>query len=292
VPAGAGGGTKLLVSEQFKPYRAATGGDPALIQGGSGADPVSPRRLPAMRRSLGSAGVPSYLITGVSRGIGRALSERLIAAGHRVVGLARTADPELSGLGLAELLAADLSAPESLEAALAPWLAGLTELDGVVHCAGIVRPGSLAGSSPTDFTEQFTVNVTAVAELTRLLLPALRAAAGTVVFVNSGSGLNARAPLTTYGASKFALRAYADGLRQEEPGVRVSTLYPGRTATGMQRTVRAAESGEYRESDYLQPATVAQVIELLLALPSDGVITELTLRPASLPGPSSPDAHR
>jgi len=235
--------------------------------------------------------VPRYLITGVSRGIGRALSARLLAAGHQVFGLAR-AGSDLSGLGLAGLLVADLASPGSLEAALAPWLGTLTELDGVVHCAGIVRPGSLAGSTPADFEEQFTVNVTAVAELTRLLLPALRAAAGTVVFVNSGSGLNARSPLTSYGASKFALRAYAEGLRQEEPGVRVCSVYPGRTATGMQRSVRAAESGEYRESDYLQPATVAGAIELMLVLPPDGVITDLVLRPAGLPGPSSPDAHR
>ncbi len=240
--------------------------------------------------------VASYLITGVSRGIGRALSERLLTAGHQVYGLARAADSVAgSGLpepGLAGVLEADLSAPQSLEPALAPWLATLRSLDGVVHCAGIVRPGALSGSTPADFAEQFTVNVTAVAELTRLLLPALRAAAGTVVLVNSGSGLNARPPLTGYGASKFALRAYADGLRQEEPGVRVSSIYPGRTATGMQRSVRAAESGEYRESDYLQPATVALAIQTILALPPDGVITDLTLRPAGLPGPASPDAHR
>ena len=232
-----------------------------------------------------------YLITGVSRGIGRVLSERLLAAGHEVFGLARTPE-SAAGLELAGLLVADLSAPQSLEQALAPWLATLAELDGVVHCAGVVRPGSLADSTPADFADQFTVNVTAVAELTRLLLPALRAAAGTVVLVNSGSGLNARSPLTSYGASKFALRAYADGLRQEEPGLRVSTIYPGRTATGMQRSVRAAESGEYRESDYLQPATVAGAIEMILALPRDGVIHDLTLRPSGVPGPSSPDAHR
>jgi NAD(P)-dependent dehydrogenase (short-subunit alcohol dehydrogenase family) len=236
--------------------------------------------------------VPSYLITGVSRGIGRALAQRLVADGHQVFGLARTTALNVAELGLAGVLAADLSAPQSLEPALAPWLATVAELDGVVHCAGIVRPGSLAGTTPADFAEQFAVNVTAVAELTRLLLPALRAAGGTVVFVNSGSGLNARPPLTTYGASKFALRAYADGLRQEEPGLRVSTLYPGRTATGMQRSVRAAESGEYVESDYLQPATVAGAIAMMLLLPADGVITDLTLRPAGVPGPSSPDAHR
>jgi NAD(P)-dependent dehydrogenase (short-subunit alcohol dehydrogenase family) len=235
--------------------------------------------------------VPSYLITGVSRGIGRTVSERLLAAGHQVHGLVR---PGGSGAGppLAGLVAADLSRPRSLEAALAPWLADVTRLDGVVHCAGIVRPGSLGGSVPEDFTEQFTVNVTAVAELNRLLLPALRAAGGTVVLVNSGSGLNARSPLTSYGASKFALRAYAEGLRQEEPGVRVCTIYPGRTATGMQRVVRSAESGEYRESDYLQPDTVAGVIELMLTLPSDGVLTDVILRPSGAAGPPSPDAHR
>ncbi len=237
--------------------------------------------------------MPSYLITGVSRGIGRTLSERLLGAGHQVHGLVRPGSAaDLAGLGFAGLPAADLSRPDSLAAALAPWLAGLVELDGVVHCAGIVRPGVLGASVPADFAEQFTVNVIAVAELTRLLLPALRAARGTVVLVNSGSGLNARSPLTSYGASKFALRAYADGLRQEEPGVRVCTIYPGRTATSMQREVRAAESGEYRESDYLQPSTVAGAIEMMLSLPSDGVITDLTLRPAGLPGPSSPDAHR
>lgn len=257
---------------------------------------ASPSRLPP-ECSLRSATVPSYLITGVSRGIGRTLSQRLLAAGHEVYGLVRPGSGS-EVAGLAGLLEADLSQPSSLEAAVGPWLAGLdsmdgvVRLDGVVHCAGIVRPGVLPDLSPDDFAEQFAVNVTAVAELTRLLLPALRAAAGTVVLVNSGSGLNARTPLTSYGASKFALRAYADGLRQEEPGVRVCTIYPGRTATSMQRAVRSAESGEYRESDYLRPETVAGAIEMMLSLPADGVITDLTLRPAGLPGPSSPDAHR
>ncbi len=232
-----------------------------------------------------------YLITGVSRGIGRALAHDLVASGHQVFGLARTAEPAAE-LGLAGVLTADLSEPQSLEPALRPWLSSLRELDGVVHCAGIVRPGSLAASTPADFSEQFAVNVTAVAELTRLLLPALRATAGTVVFVNSGSGLNARPPLASYGASKFALRAYADALRQEEPDLRVCTLYPGRAATAMQRSVRAAEAGDYDEAEYLRPETVAQVIACMLSLPADGVITDLTLRPSGLPGPASPDAHR
>ena len=61
--------------------------------------------------------------------------------------------------------------------------------------------------------------------------------------------------------------------------MRVCTLYPGRTATSMQRSVRAPEAGEYREADYLAPGTVAQVVEMMLTLPSDGVLTDVTLRP-------------
>jgi NAD(P)-dependent dehydrogenase (short-subunit alcohol dehydrogenase family) len=233
--------------------------------------------------------VASYLITGVSRGIGRAVAERLLAEGHRVYGIVRRPVSELALTGFAVL---DLAEPGGFVPPLAELLETVGRLDGLVHSAGVVRPGRLADAAPTAYTEQFEVNVVAVAELTRLWLPALRAAAGTVVLVNSGSGLNARPPLSTYGVSKFALRGYAEALRQEEPGIRVSTVYPGRTDTDMQRTVRAAESGGYEAADYLRPDTVAGVIISVLRLPPDATIVDLVVRPAGHPGPSSPDAHR
>ncbi|MGI8666014.1 MAG: SDR family oxidoreductase [Jatrophihabitans sp.] len=235
--------------------------------------------------------VASYLITGASRGIGRALAERLIAEGHQVYAAARSAG-SVADLALAGVVELDLGVPSGIEAALRPLLGSLSALDGLVHCAGIVQPGSLATAGPAEFTGQFTVNVVAPAEMTRLLLPALRVAAGTVVLINSGSGLNARSPLATYGASKFALRGYAEALRQEEPGVRVCSVFPGRTATEMQQAVRAAEAGDYDEAAYLKPATVAGVIASVLSLPADATVTDVTVRPASQPGPSSPDAHR
>jgi NAD(P)-dependent dehydrogenase (short-subunit alcohol dehydrogenase family) len=233
--------------------------------------------------------VASYLITGVSRGIGRAVAERLLADGHLVYGILRRPVPELALTGFAVL---DLAAPTQFAPALSGLLESVPRLDGLVHSAGVVRPGRLADAEPAAFSEQFAVNVVAVAELTRLWLPALRAAAGTVVLVNSGSGLTARPPLSTYGVSKFALRGYAEALRQEEPGIRVSTVYPGRTDTEMQRTVRAAEAGDYRSADYLRPDTVAGVISSVLRLPADATIVDLVVRPAGHPGPSSPDAHR
>ncbi len=230
----------------------------------------------------------SYLITGISRGIGRAVAERLLSTGHRIYGVGRTPVPDLPLAGHALL---DLARPDDFAPALVPLLDEVTALDGLVHCAGVVRPGPLADAGPDDFLDQFGINVVAVAELTRLWLPALRAAAGTVLLVNSGSGLAARPPLSSYGVSKYALRGYAEALRQEEPGIRVSTIYPGRTDTSMQRTVRAAESGEYRAADYLRPATVAGVIVAVLRLPPDATVVDLTLRPTGQPGPSSPDAR-
>jgi len=183
----------------------------------------------------------------------------------------------VSSLPLFSVVVADLADLVTVEAALSATVTG--PLDGLVHCAGVVRPGPLSATSAADFREQFEINVTAAAEVTRVLLPALRAAHGTVVFVNSGSGLVAREPLAAYGASKFALRAYADALRVAEPSIRVSSLFPGRTATDMQGSVRAAEAGEYDTSQYLAPSTVAGVLSTMLLLPADGVITDLTLRP-------------
>jgi NADP-dependent 3-hydroxy acid dehydrogenase YdfG len=230
--------------------------------------------------------VANYFITGVSRGVGHALATRLVNDGHLVFGAARGPVGDLQLAGLAELELTDFA---GYPAALATLLGQLPRLDGLVHCAGVVRPGRLQDQDPAEFTEQFAVNVTAAAELIRFWLPALRAAAGTVVLVNSGSGLNARSPLAAYGASKFALRGYAEALRHEEARLRVCTVYPGRIDTAMQHQVRAAEAGEYRGADYLRPETVADVIASVLQLPRDATITELTIRPSSQPGPSSPD---
>jgi NADP-dependent 3-hydroxy acid dehydrogenase YdfG len=87
----------------------------------------------------------------------------------------------------------------------------------------------------------------------------------------------------SYGASKFALRGYAEALRVEEEanGIQVTTIYPGRTATDMQRDVRAAEGGDYDPDAYLRPETVADAVVFALRIPPDGQLTELTLRPSS-----------
>ena len=220
--------------------------------------------VPAMAR---------YLITGATRGIGRALVD-LLAPDHELIGLGRRA-ADLAALPVAATVIADLADPGTL-ASVVP---ACDHLDGVVHCAGIASRADLADSDVGTWNRHLAVNVVAPAELTRLLLPGLRAAGGAVVFVNSGQGLSASPNSTVYAASKFALRAVADALRGEEPRLRVSTVYPGRVDTDMQRSLRAEEGGRYEPDQYLRAETVAACIADVLATPSDAVVSDITLGP-------------
>jgi NAD(P)-dependent dehydrogenase (short-subunit alcohol dehydrogenase family) len=221
----------------------------------------------------------THLLTGAGSGIGRVVAERLLERGDEVWLLARSTErahdlrTDLDG---ATVLVADLAWPESVESL------GLPEsLDSVVHAAGVVELGPVSELSVEDWASQLRVNLVSPAALTRVSLPALRAARGTVVFVNSGGGLHAHPQWSAYAASKHGLRALADSLRAEEleHGVRVTSVYPGRTATPMQRKVHQLEGKEYDADDWIDPATVAGAILQVIDLPRDATMSDLTIRP-------------
>jgi len=111
-------------------------------------------------------------------------------------------------------------------------------------------------------------------------LPALRRARGQVVFINSGAGRAVSPAMASYSASKFALRAFADSLRSDEPELRVTTIYPGRTDSDMQRELVAFEGGKYNPANFLKPETVAATVANVVATPPDGHVHEVVLRPA------------
>ncbi|MFI6500917.1 SDR family oxidoreductase [Nonomuraea typhae] len=220
---------------------------------------------------------PIALVTGASRGVGAALA-RALAPTHRLILGGRDA------AALAEV-AADLPEadiwPTDLTALIEP--PALDRLDVLAHSAGIAELGAIADTPAEAWRRTYDINVVAVAELTRLLLPALRAASGHVICVNSGSGLRANPGWASYAASKFALRAFADALRQEEPALRVTTVYPGRIATGMQRGVRASEGGPFEPEKYLAAESVARAITAAVHAGPDAHLTDLTLRPRGGP---------
>lgn len=222
---------------------------------------------------------PIALITGASRGIGAAVA-RALAPSHDLL---------LGGRGGAALdkLVAELpnAKPWPVELtdsrALATATDSVPHLDVLVHSAGLAKVGSLAETPAQVWRDTLELNVVAVAELTRLLLPALRAAKGHVVLINSGAGLRANAGWGAYAASKFALRAFGDVLRAEEPDLRVSSVHPGRVATDMQREIRSTEGGEFEPDQYLTPESVAEAVAYALSAPADAHVHELVIRPAN-----------
>ena len=155
----------------------------------------------------------------------------------------------------------------------------ITTLDVLVHNAGVADIGTIEESSVDQWRRTLEANVIAVAELTRVLLPALRAAGGHVVLINSGAGLRANAGWGSYAASKFALRAFGDALRLEEPALRVTSIHPGRIDTDMQRDIVAGEGDEYDPERFLKASTVARAVLTAVETPSDAHPTEIVLRP-------------
>lgn len=124
-----------------------------------------------------------------------------------------------------------------------------------------------------------TVNLHAPVDLTNRLLPALRASEGHLIYVNSGAGQHTRPQWTVYSASKFAARAWCDGLRAEESAIRVTSLYPGGIATEMQRRIVGEFGRAWDPAEFLSAETVAGAIITALETPADGHPTEITLRP-------------
>ncbi|GAB3437989.1 SDR family oxidoreductase [Actinophytocola sediminis] len=216
------------------------------------------------------------MITGASRGIGAAVATALADTHDLLLG---GRDEQRLAAVAGELPSArpwpvELTDPAAVEAAAA----GIDRLDVLVHSAGIVRLGTIADLPTSAWRESYEINVLAVVELTRCLLPALRASAGQVILINSGSGLTANPNWGAYSASKFALRSFADVLRQEEPGIRVTAVHPGRTATDMQRAVRTFENGEFEPDKYMNPASVAKVVHAAITTPPDAHVHQLVIR--------------
>lgn len=138
-----------------------------------------------------------------------------------------------------------------------------------------------AAESPTDlWRDTLAVNLVSAAELTRVLLPALRARRGHVVFVNAAPGLHGTPAWSAYTASKAGLRELADALRAEEAGhgLRVTGVHPGGTATELLREVRSAFGHDYDPDTCIRPETLAAVIADALETPRDAQLTEIDLR--------------
>ncbi len=240
-------------------------------------------------RALDLAG-KTALVTGASGAIGGAISDALAGTGMALLlsgrdpGRLDAAAERARTLGAARAgrWPADLAEDGAAAALAAHARETLGGLDVLVHALGHFAAGTIAEGSLDDLDRQYRVNLRAPWALTRALLPALEERRGQVVFINSSAGLHpARGAWGAYSATKHALRALADSLRDEvnRQGIRVISIFPGRTASAMQERVKEFEGRPYHPERLLQPADVAATVLGALLLPRTAEVTDLSVRP-------------
>ena len=228
------------------------------------------------------------VVTGASSGIGRAIASDLAAKG---------ADLCLVGRNLHKL--DDLSASLQTHSNRVQRYQVDMSLDGdieqlrkciekdfgclhiLIHSAGVISLGPVESARISDFDRQYRINVRAPSLLTQALLPLLKIHKGQIVFINSSVGLISKKNNSQYAATKHALKAFTDSLRDEvnQMGIRVLSVYPGRTATPMQEMIFGWEGKDYPQERLLQPQDVAAVVSHSLSLPRTAEVTDISIRP-------------
>jgi len=226
------------------------------------------------------------MISGASRGIGRAIAERCLAEGHRIsLGVRQPA--ALDGCLLGETARAEpdrlllhpyeASQPASAEAWVATTRRRFGAVDGLIHCAGIFsrlglrfEPGEEA-----EIERLWRVNLMGPWWLSRAAWPLLAAAGdGRVITLVSMSGRRVKGSLAAYGTSKFALMGLCQAMRNEgwDQGIRVTAICPGWVNTDMAAAVSALP-----KQAMTQPQDLAELITTLLRLPASCVPFEVAV---------------
>lgn len=188
-----------------------------------------------------------------------------------------------SVVGRCHAVRADLTVPADIAAARR-LVTERGRLDALVLAAGIYE----RSSDPAVLARQMDANVHGPYALLQALLADLIAVKGQVIFINSTQGLNATREVGQYAATQHAMRAIADSLRDElnERGVRITSLFLGRTATRRQQAIFGMENRAYQPERLIQPADVACAVMCALQLPRTAEITNLMMRPMLKPVPA------
>jgi NADP-dependent 3-hydroxy acid dehydrogenase YdfG len=241
----------------------------------------------------GSLQGKTVLITGASSGIGEATARMAAAEGAAVAIAARRADRlaalerELAGAG-AKTHSVELDVTDELacRAAVESAVDALGSLDVLVNNAGVMLLGPVENADTTDWTRMIHTNVLGLMYMTHAALPHLLASQGTVVQMSSVAGRVARKGLAAYNATKFAVNAFSEGLRQEvgPRGVRVVVVEPGVVETELMSHIThddtREEFGQWAAGmRQLQPEDIAEAVRYAATAPRHVSVNEILIRP-------------
>ena len=229
------------------------------------------------------------VITGAGSGIGRAIALGLAQEGASLVLIGRTMEKLVEVAKIARVdtpdvqcKQCDLSQNADLHLFIAELAKELPRVDLLIHCAGTIYLGGVKTLPVENLDELYRITLRAPYVLTQAMLPALQACKGQIVFINSSAGVaTAGVNNGAYAAMKHALRIFTDSLRGEvnPDGIRVISVFPGRTATPMQSYIHQIEGRPYQPELLVQPDDVVALLKDAITLPRTIEVTDLQFRP-------------
>jgi 3-oxoacyl-[acyl-carrier protein] reductase len=231
----------------------------------------------------------SAVVTGSTKGIGRAIAEALVREGMNVCVSARDVDEikravdELGDAGDARVTGAvcDVRDYESVRALFAHAVAEFGGVDVLVNNAGIGKFGRVDGMSPEDFRAVLETNLFGVFHCCREAIPLMKErGGGYVINISSLAGANPHPEMAAYNASKFALNGFSEALMQEvrQDGIKVSYVMPGSVNTAF-----GGDEPDESKSWQLQPADIARVVLDLLRHDERSLPSRVEIRPSRPP---------
>ena len=232
------------------------------------------------------------LITGASSGIGAAIARELGATGAKVMLGARRADrlvalaEEINAAG-GEALTCRLDVTDRdgvaafADAARLAW----GRIDVIVNNAGVMPLSLMASLKVDEWDRMVDVNIKGVLYGIAAVLPDMIArGSGHVINIASIGALSVSPTAAVYCATKYALRAISDGLRQEHDNIRVTCIHPGVVESELADTITdpaAAEAMKVYRAIALQPDSIARAVRFAIEQPDDVDVNEIVIRPAA-----------
>ncbi|HEY4201504.1 MAG TPA: SDR family oxidoreductase [Devosiaceae bacterium] len=233
------------------------------------------------------------LITGGSSGIGEATARHLAGQGHRVVLGARRVDriaAVAAGIraagGEAVHHALDVTDPESFRTFVTIAHRHYGQIDVLLNNAGVMPLSLLEDLKVEEWNQMIDVNLRGVLHGIAAVLPTMKAqGGGHIINVASTSGHRVDPTAAVYSATKFAVRALSEGLRQESRQIRVTIVSPGLTRTelfdGISDPEVKAGAGAMLAQSSISPFAIAEAIGFAISQPADVDVNELIIRPTA-----------